>query len=272
MSNEEMEKQLKEAMGLLEEKKEAEAVLIFEALAEQGHEKAQYYLGECYMNGESTERDFKKAFDLFCKSAAQGNKDAQEILKILKKMGVDTNGSGVNKQRKMTFNYLLTHKELPKLFFSSLDHFYETVMPSPEMFQRFFDFALNRAKYFAMESPDKFTEPFTDDDKFKIWLVGETDKTSVIVVGIPRCEEICDSFQVAFTCAKDNPRYFTCELSKNPMTEESCVIVGEWKQRGEGFSHHNYGLLDTASKESFAGRVIKIAYHNKGETLAMLTV
>ena len=235
MSNEEIEKRLKEAMDLFAEKKQAEAKLIFEELAEQG------------------------------------NKEAQAILAALKKMEAD--GSGANRNGKMTFNYLLTHKELPKLFFSSLDNFYETIMPSSEMFMRFFDFAFNRAKYFVMESPDKYTEPFSADDKFKIELVGKTKETSIIVVGIPQCEEICDCFQVAFTCAKENPRYFTCEFSRNPMTDEDCVIVGEWKQKGEGLSHLNYGLLDTKNKESFAGRVIQIAYNKLGgkkEPLASL--
>jgi hypothetical protein len=242
------------------EQDKAKAVKWYSLAADQGHGRAQYYLGGCYLNGEGTERNVYEAICLLGKSAAQGNRDAQAILDGLKKMGIDT--SGENKPHKMTFNYLLTHRELPQSFFSSLKLFYESVITSSENFQRFFDFSLNRAKYFAMESPDKYGQPFPSDENIKMGLVGETPETSIIVVNIPHCEEMCDCFQIAFTCSKDNPRYFCCELSENPMTGERFVIVGEWKQKGEheGLTHLNYGRLNTEIKESFADRVIQIAY------------
>jgi TPR repeat protein len=247
-----------EGHGVTQDK--AKSVEWYRLAAEQGHDVAQYYLGGCYLNGDGIERDVLKAVGLFRKSAARGNRDAQDILDELKKMGIDTDSLGVNEQRKMTFNYLLTHRELPKLYFDSLKEFYETVITSPDNFERFVYFVLNRAKYFAMESPDKFGEPFPESDHLHIESVGDTAETSVIVVSIPNCKEICDCFQIAITYARDNPRYFACELSQNPTTGEGCVIVGEWIQKGEGLSHLNHGLLDIDNKESFAGRVIQITY------------
>jgi TPR repeat protein len=243
------------------EQDKAKAVEWYTLAANQGHEIAQYYLGGCYLNGDGIERDIPKAVDLLCKSAARGYRDAQAILDKLKKMGIDI--PGANSRGKMTFNYLLTHRELPKLYFESLKSFYETVITSPDNFERFVFFALNRAKYFAMESPDKFGEPFPESEHIHIETAGDTAETSIILVFIPNCKEICDCFQIAFTYAKDNPRYFTCELSQNPTTGESCVIVGEWRQKGEGLSHLNHGLLDIDNKESFADRVIQIAYGGK---------
>ena len=45
--------------------------------AEQGDADAQYYLGNCYYNGEGVERDYRKAVYWYTKAAEQGNADAQ---------------------------------------------------------------------------------------------------------------------------------------------------------------------------------------------------
>jgi TPR repeat protein len=53
------------------------AVPKLRAAADKGHRKAQYRLGMCYKEGYSVEKDRKKAFDLFLKSAKQDYAKAQ---------------------------------------------------------------------------------------------------------------------------------------------------------------------------------------------------
>lgn len=53
------------------------AVPKLKAAADKGHKKAQYRLGMCYKEGYSVEKDRKKAFDLFLKSAKQDYAKAQ---------------------------------------------------------------------------------------------------------------------------------------------------------------------------------------------------
>ena len=49
-------------------------------LANLGNAKAQNYLGFCYFNGESVQKDFRKAVFWFTKSAEKGNAEAQNYL------------------------------------------------------------------------------------------------------------------------------------------------------------------------------------------------
>lgn len=53
------------------------AAAIFQPLAEQGDDCAQYQLGEMYMVGQGVNQDRGKALALFKKSAAQGNGKAK---------------------------------------------------------------------------------------------------------------------------------------------------------------------------------------------------
>ena len=48
--------------------------------AQQGDDKAQYFLGMMYYCGRGVEKDSKKGMKCFEKSAAQGNKKAQETI------------------------------------------------------------------------------------------------------------------------------------------------------------------------------------------------
>ena len=57
-----------------------EAVKLFSKAAEQGHIKAQYYLGVCYYNGSGVEKDYTQAVKWYRKAAEQGDADAENDL------------------------------------------------------------------------------------------------------------------------------------------------------------------------------------------------
>src|SRR5690242_7922357 len=54
-----------------------QAVTIWEKAAEQGSDKAQFYLGDCYENGHGVDRDVTNAANWYKKASEQGNPDAQ---------------------------------------------------------------------------------------------------------------------------------------------------------------------------------------------------
>ena len=53
---------------------------LYEQSANKGYAKAQYYLGDCYFNGEGVDADESKARFWYHKAADQGNEDAKEAL------------------------------------------------------------------------------------------------------------------------------------------------------------------------------------------------
>jgi TPR repeat protein len=52
----------------------------FQKAAEQGHAKAQRYLGYCYQYGQGLPKDLHKAVDWYRKAADQGEAVAQCVL------------------------------------------------------------------------------------------------------------------------------------------------------------------------------------------------
>ena len=61
----------------------AEAAKCWKKSAEQGHPNAQYWLENCYHNGQGVEKDLAEAVKWYKKAAEQGCKEAQEALKKL---------------------------------------------------------------------------------------------------------------------------------------------------------------------------------------------
>ena len=155
---------------------------------------------------------------------------------------------------KMTFNYLLTHREIPKLFFESLDEFYKTIITSPEMMQRFLFFAYNRCKYFAMENPD--IEPAFKEEEFEMYLYGNEGR-EVLVITLPKWDNPPESYQIAIPTARQKAAYYTCELSVDPLTIEPCFIFGKWDAEHK---HTNYGKIEMINENGFAQTAIQIAY------------
>jgi len=160
---------------------------------------------------------------------------------------------------KMTFNYLLTHREIPRLYFEALDDFYEKILPSPEMMQRFLFFAYNRSKYFAMENPD--IEPAFEAQDFEMYMYGSEEK-KVLIVTFPKCDVPPESCQIAIPFTRQKAAYYACELSVNPITEESCFVFGEWNAEQK---HSNYGVINMKDEYSFAQMAVEIAYGTEEE-------
>lgn len=55
--------------------------------AEQESSYGQYYAGKCFQDGKGVTQDFEKAADYYRKAAKQGDEDAEERLKEMKKNG-----------------------------------------------------------------------------------------------------------------------------------------------------------------------------------------
>ncbi|MCL2243176.1 MAG: hypothetical protein FWC03_01755 [Treponema sp.] len=155
---------------------------------------------------------------------------------------------------KMTFNYLFTHREIPKLYFETLNDFYAKVLPDPDMMQRFLFFAYNRSKYIAEENPD--IEPAFDAENFEMYMYGDAGR-QVLVITMPKCGTPPDSYQIAIPAARQKAGYFTCELSVDPFNNEPCFIFGEWNAEKK---HSNYGKIDINGESCFAKMAVDIAY------------
>ena len=155
---------------------------------------------------------------------------------------------------KMTFNYLLTHRELPRLYFEGLNEFYEKILPDPEMMQRFLFFAYNRCKYFALENRD--IEPAFAEEQFSMYLYG-IEGRQVLIINLPKCDVPPESYQIAIPMARQRAAYYACELSVNPITSEPCFIFGEWNAEQK---HSNYGEIKNINDNGFAQMAVEIAY------------
>ena len=66
------------------------ALTEFQALAEQGDSRAQFYLGSMIQNGQGVNKDSAEAAKWYLRSAEQGNLNAQQNLALLYR-----NGDGV---------------------------------------------------------------------------------------------------------------------------------------------------------------------------------
>ena len=159
---------------------------------------------------------------------------------------------------KTTFNYLLTHKVIPYFFFTNLDLFYTNIIVNPDKLQLFMRNCMNAAIDIQKNNPD--IEPAFQADNFRMKIYGDTLKRSIISVFIPNCKEPCDSTIIAFPCVQEHARYFTCELSVNPITGDKFKIMGEWTPSGDDFKHSNYGRIDINKRDCFQFGVIKLVY------------
>ncbi|MDR0443781.1 MAG: hypothetical protein LBH44_10275 [Treponema sp.] len=164
----------------------------------------------------------------------------------------------MSKEYRTTFNYLLTHRVIPNVYYANLDFFYETIITSPKNMQVFMENAMKIAADMAEKHPE--IEPPFLVEEFSMIMIGDNPDTSVIVVTIPNCEKDCDCLQIAFPLMYTQARYFTCELSSNPLTDEQFFIVGEWNPEGEGLKHSNYGRLEITDEKSFGLKVREMVY------------
>ena len=167
----------------------------------------------------------------------------------------------MSNQYKTTFNYLLTHKVIPHMYFSNLDFFYETVITNPKNMKIFVNNCIVTAIEMAENNPDiePGTNPAWAAEDFNMELMGISVDKGIILVQIPKCGEICDCLFVAFPCMRVDARYFTCELSSNPLTGAAFYIAGEWVPERYNYSHSNFGEV-ASNKKSFSDKVIKIVY------------
>jgi len=159
---------------------------------------------------------------------------------------------------KTTFNYLLTHKVIPHFFFTNLEFFYENIITNPDNMQLFMQNCMNAALDITGKNPD--IEPGEPVESFSMRIFGEIAAESVISVLIPNCKRECDSIIVVFPCMREHARYFTCELSSNPLDGEKFFIMGEWEQEGDDYKHINYGRVDASTTDSFPNSVIGLLF------------
>jgi len=115
------------------------------------------------------------------------------------------------------------------------------------------------------DNPD--IEPAFEADNFRKKIYGNDIQRSIISVFIPNCKKQLDSSIIAFPCVREHARYFTCELSMDPITNEKFKIMGEWAPCEKDFSHYNYGMIDINKKDSFHFGVIKLVYGNEKLTI-----
>ena len=66
-----MEEQLAAARAAYDAKDYAQAMKLYEPLANQGNSEAQYWIGSMYFNGQGVAQDYSKAFYWFSKAADQ---------------------------------------------------------------------------------------------------------------------------------------------------------------------------------------------------------
>ena len=67
-------------LGIAVEQDYKKAFEWYQKAAEQGHDTAQYELGNHYYYGHGTEKSYIKAFEWYMKAAEQGNAAAEEAL------------------------------------------------------------------------------------------------------------------------------------------------------------------------------------------------
>ena len=67
---------------------------VFQELANKGYAAAQYYLGNCYSNGEGVTQDYTEAVKWYRKAAEQGYATAQLILGVSYKGGIGVSKNG----------------------------------------------------------------------------------------------------------------------------------------------------------------------------------
>ena len=159
---------------------------------------------------------------------------------------------------KTTFNYWLTHRILPNIYYANLDFIYTNVITSQDNLQKFMQEAMQKAIEMAEGNPD--IEPPYHIDEFSLALQGSTADTAVIVIAFPKCEKDLDCVQIAFPLVFEKAKYYTCELSSNPLDGEKFFIIGAWEQAENGLKHINYGRQEITDSESFGNILIEMIY------------
>jgi hypothetical protein len=155
---------------------------------------------------------------------------------------------------KTRFNYLLTHKAIPTIFFATLELGYN-FLEDPELLQKFLQMAAREAAHVAKDNPD--IEPPYQIEKFEMYITGDFETNGVIGVKIPNCDKTLDCFAIAIPTALEKKRYFTCELSENPLTNEPYFTLGEWTPDQ---THHNHGKIELTASATFIDQVQELAY------------
>jgi hypothetical protein len=155
---------------------------------------------------------------------------------------------------KTTFNYLLTHQAIPTLFFATLELGYN-FLENPELMQKFLHMAAGEAARVAHDNPG--IEPPYPIEKFEMCLLGEMETNGVVGILIPNGDKVLDCIEIAIPTALEKPRYFTCELSKNPLTNERYFTLGEWTP---DHTHRNHGEIEMIGSMSFLEKVQEIVY------------
>jgi len=90
-------------------------------------------------------------------------------------------------------------------------------------------------------------------------LTGASVSKGLILIQMPVCKNNADCIFIAFPCMREKARYFTCELSFDPLNNEPLYIAGEWVPEDDSYKHLNFG--ETAcDKKIFSDKIIKIVY------------
>ena len=163
-------------------------------------------------------------------------------------------------QYKTSFNYLLTHKVIPHMFFSNLNFFYDSVITHPKKMALFIKNCVQTSRDMAESNPE--IEPGSDPvwdaaEEFKMELMGTGVRKGIILVRLPKPDKIYDCLFIAFTCMRGKARYFTCELSS-----ETLYIAGEWIPEENSYTHNNFGKTNPDMK-TFSDMLIKLVYGGK---------
>jgi TPR repeat protein len=93
---------INEANTSLSQKDYSGAFSKFSVLAEHGNATAQFNLGAFYLNGQGVQKDEKRAFEWFAKSAAQGNARALQIIQNAAAKGNENAKNELNKLQPRT--------------------------------------------------------------------------------------------------------------------------------------------------------------------------
>jgi hypothetical protein len=160
---------------------------------------------------------------------------------------------------KTTFNYLLTHKAIPTIFFATLELGYN-FLTDPEQLQKFLQMAAREAALVAQDNPD-IEKPY-QIEKFEMYITGDFETNGVIGIQIPNCDKVLDCFAIAIPTVREKAAYYTCELSENPLTNEPYFTLGEWTPDR---THRNHGKIEITASASFIDQVQEKVYGPQNE-------
>jgi hypothetical protein len=176
-----------------------------------------------------------------------------------------TENEKASPEYKTTFNYLLTHRVIPAMFFATKELGYN-FLADPELLQKFLQMAVSEAARAAQGTPH--IEPPYPIEKCEMCLSGDFDTNGVIGILIPNCDKVLDCIEIAIPTVREKAAYYTCEVSENPLTTERYFTIGEWTPGG---THRNHGPIETAQIMDFLEIVKEKVYgpqesgHSRGK-------